>query len=261
MCQSRSYGDIIRKYRLRKGWDQARLAAVFSVSRNTISNWENDLSRPGIAQLAALCGALDMPAAEFLGLPDTDRLSESEAAVLDAFRSLTPRGRNAARNILSELLAHETAMLAEAPGIPVLRLPVVPLGAAAGLGVPSESVAPSEYLLVRITDDTSAADAVYTVNGPSMEPDLRSGDLVLVRYAASLRENEIGIFTVNGETYIKEYRNDGLHSRNPAWPVMRFGDGDDVRCIGQVIAPLPPENIVRPGGAHKCPKLSAASKR
>lgn len=249
MRPSSSYGDIIRKYRIRKGWDQARLAAVFSVGRNTISNWENGLSRPSISQLTALCGTLDMPVTELLGLPSPQTLSETETAVIDVFRTLTPTGRNTAVRMLTALRDHEAAMLAEVPYAPVLRLPVVPIGVAAGLGVPSESVPPSKFLLVRATDETSAADAVYTVNGSSMEPAFRSGDRVLVRYTASLRENEIGIFTVNGESYIKEYRKDGLHSRNPEWSVMRFGDGDDVRCIGQVIAPLSPELVVRPGTA------------
>ena len=48
---------------------------------------------------------------------------------------------------------------------------------------------------------------------------------------------------IGNETYIREYRPDGLHSLNPADPVMRFSEFEHVYLIGQVIGILNDEDI------------------
>ena len=48
---------------------------------------------------------------------------------------------------------------------------------------------------------------------------------------------------VDDEGYIKEYREDGLHSHNPAYRTMTFRDGQTVRCLGRVIGKLKPSQI------------------
>ena len=50
-----------------------------------------------------------------------------------------------------------------------------------------------------------------------------------------LREGEIGIFLVDNEGYIKEYRKDGLHSHNPAYAPLTFSENEPVHCVGKVI--------------------------
>ena len=45
------------------------------------------------------------------------------------------------------------------------------------------------------------------------------------------------------ETYIKEYQEDGLHSLNPKYDVMRFSDEESVYLIGRVMGVLSPESI------------------
>ena len=58
-----------------------------------------------------------------------------------------------------------------------------------------------------------------------------------------LKEGEIGAFIVGNETYIKEYQEDGLHSLNPKYDIMRFSDEESVYLIGRVIGVLSPESI------------------
>ena len=79
-----------------------------------------------------------------------------------------------------------------------------------------------------------------------MEPEYHDGDLVLVRRipdAPELKEGEIGAFIVGNETYIKEYREDGLLSLTPKYDVIRFSDEGSVYLIGRVIGVLSPESI------------------
>ena len=47
-------GKHIKKYRTEAGWSQEELADRVYVSRQTISNWENDKSYPDIKSLVLL---------------------------------------------------------------------------------------------------------------------------------------------------------------------------------------------------------------
>ena len=60
---------------------------------------------------------------------------------------------------------------------------------------------------------------------------------------------------IDNETYIKEYREDGLHSLNPKYDVMRFSDEESVYLIGQVIGVLSDEDIAREEDVKCCREL------
>ena len=60
---------------------------------------------------------------------------------------------------------------------------------------------------------------------------------------------------IDSETYIKEYRPDGLHSLNPKYDVMRFSDEESVYLIGQVIGVLSDEDIAREEDVECCREL------
>ena len=89
---------------------------------------------------------------------------------------------------------------------------------------------------------TEDADEILTVNGDSMEPTYHDGDLVLVRHTSRIRPGEIGVFICGDTGYIKEYREDGLHSHNPAYATITFNEGETVRCIGKVIGRVQEED-------------------
>ena len=81
-----------------------------------------------------------------------------------------------------------------------------------------------------------------------MEPDYPDGCRVLVERisdSGELAPGDIGAFMIDNETYIKEYQPDGLHSRNPAYPVMDFSEYESVYLIGHVISILNKEDVAR----------------
>mgnify|MGYP005806388329 FL=1 len=74
-----------------------------------------------------------------------------------------------------------------------------------------------------------------------MEPTFHVGDDLFIEHTESIEPGEIGIFVANGDGFVKEYQPDGLHSHNPEYPVLRFSEGDDVRCVGRVLGIVEPE--------------------
>lgn len=80
------------------------------------------------------------------------------------------------------------------------------------------------------------------VSGDSMSPDIKDGDLVLLRRQTSVENGDVGIFLVDGENgYIKKVHYSEnyimLESYNPFYPPMEFRGADvqRVRVIGKVV--------------------------
>ena len=254
------YGATIRQYRIHAGISQTELSRLLGLGCSTVSNWENGISRPDLDNLRALCSYLRMPPARLLSLPGSVPMPAEERELLAAYRGLPDDRKRLARALLATMAEDAAAAQAEAAppvrsGAKVLRLAdyvrasVLELGAAAGAGVPLTDTVGGEARYIRRTPEAEQADVLIRVVGNSMEPRFHNGNYLLVRYAKELRPGEVGIFVADGEGLVKEYREDGLHSINPAYATRHFGDDDNVHLIGRVLGCVPPEDFVSDGEA------------
>ena len=237
------YGEIIRRRRTALGLKQAELAERGGVSRNTVAGWETNHSRPDLGTLPALCRALKISLNAFFGL-EKKRTAE-ENRVLEVFSELEAQDRESIlwqMEALRDRRAEQRRMKEPVPIPRVVALFRNERGAAAGFGA-ALGEAQGEKMVLLADRDTERADEVITVCGRSMEPTFYDGDQVLVQHTKELREGEIGIFLVDNEGYIKEYRKDGLHSHNPEFRTMTFHEDQNVRCIGRVIGKLREEQL------------------
>ena len=63
-------GSRIKKYREEQNISQEELALKIFVSRQTISNWENDMGEPPYETLKKICKYFEVSADFLLGLED-----------------------------------------------------------------------------------------------------------------------------------------------------------------------------------------------
>ncbi len=231
-----TYGDVIRSARVARGLNQQALADRLGISRNTLAGWETGHSRPGLDMVPALCRVLHISLAHFFGVKASARPGDKD--LLEKLHALSEADREVIIWEIEALLERRRAVVP----LQLVSLYESDLGAAAGFGAPLDEAAGSRIWLIR-DELTARADEVITVSGQSMQPTFRNGERVLVEHTKELRPGEIGVFLVDGEGYIKEYREDGLHSHNPAYGVMRMSDGADVRCVGRVLGKVTPEHI------------------
>lgn len=68
-------GQKINEIRLAFGWSQVQLAKRLNISKQTVSNWENDNIQPSIDMLVRLSKLFNVTTDFLLGLEDTPRLS------------------------------------------------------------------------------------------------------------------------------------------------------------------------------------------
>ena len=234
--------ERVRHYRTLRKIEQKELARQLNITPNSVSNWECGRSRPDVSLLPELCRVLEITPFELMGMHNPAVYSEHERLHMDKYRKLAGRDRYLVDNMMDSML-----VMREAENAPkLIRLPYFEKPLAAGIGDPTEFEGLSEEIYLYETDEYRRADYVFRVNGDSMEPDYRSGDLVLVERVPSgltLQEGEIGAFIVGNEMYIKEYRADGLHSLNKKYDVLKFDADQAVYLIGKVLTVLDPESI------------------
>lgn len=242
--------DRIRHYREELGMEQKALATMVGVTANAVSNWERGRARPDVNLLPDICEALQITLYQLYGLDDPSVKYTAVEDIIENYRQLTPGHQYALRAMAQNLL-----QVQQAEGCrEIHKLTRFEHQLAAGIGDPNEFEDSGTPIYVYDDSLTCRADCVFTVNGDSMEPDYPDGCMVLVKRisdSGELTPGDIGVFMIDNETYIKEYREDGLHSLNPAYPVMRFSDFEHVYLIGRIIGVFSPESIATEADVKK----------
>ena len=68
-------GNRIKEIRLAFGWSQVELARRLNISKQTVSNWENDNIQPSVEMLIALSEVFRVSTAFLLGREEIPRIS------------------------------------------------------------------------------------------------------------------------------------------------------------------------------------------
>lgn len=95
----------------------------------------------------------------------------------------------------------------------------------------------SSYSIINVplTNESRKADFIIRVAGDSMEPKFYSGDKLLILETRMLDVGDIGVFVLNGESYVKKLGNSKLISINPAYDDIPYDKYDTISVVGKVI--------------------------
>lgn len=240
----------IKQARTQKGWTQSQLGARIGVAKTTVAGYEKERD-PDAQTLGRLADALDV-SADFLFQDEITRRAETsvsaeELQLLRQYRALDAHGRRIARLIIGEEAARvqQTAVLqpalhaVERPARVIeLRLYAAPVSAGTG-ELPLTDDA--ETLCVAENSVTQHARYAVRVRGNSMEPRFHDGDLLLVG-SGEVHPGEIGVFFMDGQTYVKQLGKGELRSLNPEYAPIPLTD--DAAQQGNVIGTLDPAWLV-----------------
>lgn len=105
--ESTSFGAVICKYRKKNDLSQPELAKIMGVSRNTITNWENNRARPDVDIIRDLCCTLGIPLYELFGIQTDQETTSHERVILYQYRSLSPLGRRIVDRMIGSIMEEE----------------------------------------------------------------------------------------------------------------------------------------------------------
>lgn len=107
-----TFGEKLKIARTNAGLKQAELAKQLNTTGNTISNWENNVSKPDLDMLSYICGVLNVKASFFLDakIPD-DHFSLTELNMIKKYRALDAHGKEMVDFTLSKEYERTIAMI------------------------------------------------------------------------------------------------------------------------------------------------------
>ncbi len=243
----------LREARSAAGLTQAQAARAIGRPQQTLGGWENARSQPDVGALTALMRLYRVNAAAFLGL-EAETFTLAEVRMLQRYRALDAHGRRMADLALEEetrRLREEAARAAgrmqparagrasEAASEGQIAFRVSDQPAAAGAGV---YLGPECFHTVYVNAQALPHGAAFgvPVRGDSMEPVYHDGDILVVS-GEQPRYGEIGVFTLDGNGYVKKLGRGVLLSLNPAYAPIPMDES--IRCNGKVVGVLSPQDV------------------
>ena len=252
-----SFGERLKNIRINKGMTQEDLSRRMGVSVITIRNWESGRKRPTSDSVAWLAKTLNVSADVILGTDGKESdaefsLTNSEWSLIRSYRALDDYGR---RIVMTICEMEKERVDDERKARCIRYIPKYDTPSAAGAAVPLDA---ESFEMIAVEGNVPQdADFAVKIQGNSMEPYIFDGETVYVKRCDTVAVGEIGIFSVNGAMYCKQYfvdskGNMALLSANESAKASNVYVGKDsgskVVCYGRVIlkqkTPLPDYHIL-----------------
>ena len=235
------FGKQLKQARQASGLSQQDVAQALGIDKTTYSGYETGRRQPDLSRLQKLARRLNVSADQLLGL-DPAAVSPEEWQALQKYRLLDLHGRELVSLVLQKEYDRMTApqaVLDQSRGGWVTYINCYDLAVSAGPGEPWADAGYKTRLEIPEAQVPQQAHFCVRVNGDSMEPAYRDGDIVFVqRLDGTVQEGEVGIFFLNGEGYIKRLAPGALVCLNPRYAPIPLHDFDDLRCQGRVLGKL-----------------------
>lgn len=219
-------GKILKSLRKHKGLTQAQVADHLAAKGYTthytyLSRWEQDKGEPSIQQFLCLC--------DLYGVDD----------VMGTFWQLSraPKINEKGRELVDAVLQAVERSGLYAPNRQTRPIKLYDVPASAGTG---QSLDDGQYRVIDVGDEVPMeADFGLPITGNSMEPRFSSGQIAWVREQEVLQNGEIGVFSLNGDSYIKKLEEMSgqvrLISFNEKYAPIKVMEADSFRVFGKVI--------------------------
>lgn len=235
------FNDVLKYLRKREHMTQQELANKLKISRGAVSMYELGQREPDFETLEAIADCFNVSMSVLLGKDETIKPPAQYLTDLQKrYNALDDHGRGLVDLVLDAEYRRCVAPIQEPEKIVYIRHYLS--SPAAGV---NGQVSGSEYEDIPYPEDApQGADFCLTVNGDSMEPYIPDGSMVYVKRDAPLNDLDVGIFLVDGATYVKQAVRsyDGslyLLSANPAREDLNITVPKDststVVCFGKVL--------------------------
>lgn len=258
-------GSVLRESRLNAKMSVGQVSKIlmeqgYKASQKTVYSWENGNSRPDIEILMKLCDIYDIK--DILRTFGYDgykedgslQLNMREVELVEKYRFIStysPEGSSVVEMVLDrensiaeklkrqkehiEKLKKDT--LQNNRSIPNTRLINYYFRlASAGTGQIVFDMPPTEKIEIPAIPEYRKVDYAIGVNGNSMQPEYNDGDILLIEMTEEIEPGEIGIFIVNGESFVKKLGDKELISLNPDYGNISLTE--DSKCRGRVVGKL-----------------------
>ncbi|HEM5096418.1 TPA: helix-turn-helix domain-containing protein [Streptococcus suis] len=219
----------LKKRRLEKDLSQVEIAEILGINKSSYSSWESGRAKPNQKNLVALAEILDVDITYF----------ESEYNIVNNYLQLSPDNQLKAEEYVEELLLSQQTSNVN-PLFSVQVLSDIQLSAGLGEGFFDEFETETVYS----DEEQYGYDIAAWIEGDSMEPVYKSGEVALIRSNGFDYDGAVYALSWKDSVYIKKlYRDeDGFRmvSLNKDYPEKFIPYEDEPRIVGLVVGHFMP---------------------
>lgn len=237
-------GSKLKEVRQKTGMNKKDFASYLGIKYTTYNGYETGSRDPSSDFLILFSKKLDISIDYLMGLTDEKDISHSyqlestEYEHIKKYRALDERGRHMINLMLDAEYDHcKCNQFSDISKHSGRLIQFYQRLASAGTGQIVFDDVPVD--LVEIPDIPEYKRVKYAigVNGDSMEPLYQDGDVLLVEPSREISLGDIGIFLIDGQSYVKQLGENVLISINKKYDPIPITD--ETECLGLVISKMP----------------------
>ncbi|HDD3181982.1 TPA: helix-turn-helix domain-containing protein [Staphylococcus aureus] len=235
-----SFKDRLKQIMSERKISQSELSRRTGIGRNSISDYLNGKYEAKQDKVFELAKALNVNEAWIMGFDISKNRKIENNDITSIYSKLTPpRQSNVLKYATNQLeeqnndsdnLVDFNSYIQEKSEVDIYGC------ASAGIG---ERLYNEPISKEFVRGYVPAHDIALKVNGDSMEPLFKNGQIIFIEKSHTIKDGQIGVFIINGDAYVKKvYVEDNrltLVSLNKKYKDLYFYDNESVRLVGKVI--------------------------
>ncbi|CAC6056241.1 TPA: helix-turn-helix domain-containing protein [Staphylococcus aureus] len=235
-----SFKDRLKQIMSERKISQSELSRRTGIGRNSISDYLNGKYEAKQDKVFELAKALNVNEAWLMGFDISKNRKVENNDITSIYSKLTPpRQSNVLKYATNQLeeqnndsdnLVDFNSYIQEKSEVDIYGC------ASAGIG---ERLYNEPISKEFVRGYVPAHDIALKVNGDSMEPLFKNGQIIFIEKSHTIKDGQIGVFIINGDAYVKKvYVEDNrltLVSLNKKYKDLYFYDNESVRLVGKVI--------------------------
>ncbi|HCG2507434.1 transcriptional regulator [Staphylococcus aureus] len=235
-----SFKDRLKQIMSERKISQSELSRRTGIGRNSISDYLNGKYEAKQDKVFELAKALNVNEAWLMGFDISKNRKIENNDITSIYSKLTPpRQSNVLKYATNQLeeqnndsdnLVDFNSYIQEKSEVDIYGC------ASAGIG---ERLYNEPISKEFVRGYAPAHDIALKVNGDSMEPLFKNGQIIFIEKSHTIKDGQIGVFIINGDAYVKKvYVEDNrltLVSLNKKYKDLYFYDNESVRLVGKVI--------------------------
>ncbi|HGN0040825.1 transcriptional regulator [Staphylococcus aureus] len=235
-----SFKDRLKQIMSERKISQSELSRRTGIGRNSISDYLNGKYEAKQDKVFELAKALNVNEAWLMGFDISKNRKIENNDITSIYSKLTPpRQSNVLKYATNQLeeqnndsdnLVDFNSYIQEKSEVDIYGC------ASAGIG---ERLYNEPISKEFVRGYVPAHDIALKVNGDSMEPLFKKGQIIFIEKSHTIKDGQIGVFIINGDAYVKKvYVEDNrltLVSLNKKYKDLYFYDNESVRLVGKVI--------------------------
>ncbi|NJH67390.1 helix-turn-helix domain-containing protein [Staphylococcus agnetis] len=232
-----SFSSNLERLMNRKDMSDSDLAALVDVNRTTVTRWRKGIRSPKLDKLPEI--------ANVFGVEPLDLISESNnqdiiVKINDVSSQLTPPRQQNVLNYAHDQLEEQNSKGDNVVDINSYKQDKIEVNVngcvSAGVG---ERLHEETLFTEMVKAPVPPHDLALKVNGDSMEPMFKDGEIIFVEKTHNIKNGQIGIFIIEEEAYLKKVivEDDRLTliSLNKNYKDLHFYENQSVKLVGKVI--------------------------